>query len=780
MKIGKITIAALLLMGMGQAKAQELRLRADNIDEIVKTMTLEEKAELLVGGQNRNFQGGNNTTIGFTEAIVPGAAGITKAIARLGIPATVFTDGPAGVRIQPTREGSDRNYYATAFPVGTLLASTWDPAVVEEVGKAMGQEVLEYGADVLLAPGMNLHRSPLCGRNFEYYSEDPIVSGKMAAAFVRGVQSNGVGTSIKHFAVNSQETNRNNVNEVVSQRALREIYLKGFEIAVKESDPWTVMSSYNRLNGTYTQESHDLLTTILRNEWGYRGMVVTDWIGKRNTTAQVHAGNDLMEPGSPSQSQEIVESVKSGKLSIEEVNTSVKRVLEYIVKTPRFRGYKYNEQPAFEANAAVTRQAATDGMVLLKNEAALLPLQEVKKVALFGLTSYDLIAGGMGSGNVCKPYSIEIAQGLENAGLEVSEEMKNFYNTYKAYQQARIKSEELSYDWRWGHDRLAEPSVARIAIDKQARDAEMAIVTLGRQGGEAWDRYIKNDFNLSDVERQLLNDVCEAFHAAGKKVVVIINTGAVIETDSWKALPDAILLAWQPGLEGGNSITDVLTGKVNPSGKLTMTFPINAMDHPSSLNFPTTMTKAEKRPERGQRRPRGKRNEDYTLHEEGINVGYRYFNTYNKEVSYPFGYGLSYTTFAYSKPVVKATADGFKATVVVTNTGKVAGREAVQLYVSAPAGNLVKPSNELKAFNKTRLLQPGESETLTFSVSNYDLASFDEAVQSWVSAKGRYTVKFAASVEDVRTTAAYNLSKEQSWKVNDVLRPNMELKEFEY
>ena len=780
MKKGKITIAALLLcIGAGQANAQELRLRADNIDEIVKAMTLEEKAELLIGGQNRNFQGGNNTTIGFTEAIVPGAAGITKAIARLGIPATVMADGPAGVRIQPTRQGSDRTYYATGFPVGTLLASTWNPAVVEGVGRAMGQEVLEYGADVLLAPGMNLHRSPLCGRNFEYYSEDPIVSGKMAAAFVRGIQSNGVGTSIKHFAVNSQETNRNDVDEIVSQRALREIYLKGFEIAVKESDPWTVMSSYNRLNGTYTQESRDLLTTILRDEWGYRGMVVTDWIGKRNTTAQVHAGNDLMEPGSPSQSREIIESVQSGKLSIEDVDICVKRVLEYIVKTPRFRGYQYSEQPAFEANAAVTREAATEGMVLLKNEAATLPLTDVKKVALFGLTSYDFIAGGLGSGNVCKPYTVDMVQGLEGAGLETAGELKEFYYAFKNYQQAKIKSEQLNYDWRWGHDRLPEPEVARIAVDKQAKQADVAIVTLGRQGGEAWDRQIKDDFNLSAVERQLLSDVCDAFHAEGKKVIVVINTGAVIETESWKQLPDAILLAWQPGQEGGNSVADVLTGKVNPSGKLTMTFPVNAMDHPSSLNFPTSSSKAQGRPAPGQGR-RGRRNTDYTLHEEGINVGYRYFHTYGKEVSYPFGFGLSYTTFAYSKPTVKATKDGFTASVVVTNTGKVAGKEAVQLYVSAPKGNLTKPACELKAFNKTHLLQPGESQTLTFTVTSYDLASFDESVQSWVSDKGRYTLHFGASVEDIRATAAYNQSKPQSWQVHDVLRPSEELKETVY
>ncbi len=774
MKLYKITIAALLLFGMGRAEAQQLNLNAGNVDEILKAMTLEEKATLLVGGRNKSNNAGGGTMIGFTEAVVPGAAGLTQGIERLGIPPTVFADGPAGVRIQPTREGEDRNYFATGFPVGTALASSWNLPLVEEIGKAMGQEVLDYGIDCLLAPGMNIHRSPLCGRNFEYYSEDPYVAGKMAAAMVRGVQSNGVGTSVKHFVANSQETNRNDVDEIISQRALRELYLRGFEIAVKEGKPWTVMSSYNYVNGVYSMENRELLTTILRDEWGYEGMVVTDWIGKRNTVAQVHAGNDLLEPGMPVQTEEIIEAVKSGKLSMEDVDTNVRRVLQYIVKTPRFRGYRFNNQPALEEHAELTRRLAAECMVLLKNEAATLPLQGVKKVALFGRTSYDFVAGGMGSGNVCKPYTTNVLQGLENAGMEVPDELKNLYLTYKAYQEAKTDADRLSFDWRWGRDIFPEMPVTRLCIDKQAREADIALLTIGRQGGEAWDRKVDGDFNLSALERQLLEDICAAFHAEGKKVVVVINAGGVIETASWNSLPDAILLAWQPGEEGGNSIADLLTGKANPSGKLTMTFPVSIMDHPSSLNFPTSASQLPGKPVAGAKRW-AKRNVDYTLHQEGIRVGYRYFSTAGKEVAYPFGYGLSYTDFGYSKPTVKASADGFKASIVVTNTGKVAGKEAVQLYVSAPEGGLEKPALELKSFAKTRLLQPGESETLTFDVTNYALASFDETVQSWVSAKGRYTVKFGASVEDIRATSVYTLSKEFTRKVNDVMKPTMSL-----
>lgn len=740
-------------------------------------MTIEEKAKLLVGSGNRGFESSTSSTIGSTQILVPGAAGTTQAIPRLGIPATVLVDGPAGVRISPIRENDSNTYYATGFPVGTALASTWNVNLVESVGKAIGEEVLEYGADVLLAPGMNIHRSPLCGRNFEYYSEDPVVTGKIAAAYVRGIQSNGVGTSLKHYAGNSQETNRTAVNEVISQRALREIYLKGFEIAVKESKPWTVMSSYNKLNGPFTQENRELLTTVLRDEWGFGGIVMTDWIGQRNTAAQVMAGNDLMEPGVPAQSEEIIAKVKSGELPIEAVDICVKRILEYIVKTPRFKHYEYSNRPDLEAHAAITRQSAAEGMVLLKNNEETLPLKNIRKVALFGITSYDFIAGGTGSGRVNTPYVIDLMQGLNDVGLSITEGLKDMYVKYKAYQEAKMENDRELEGWNWGKGkiRLPELPVSKTAIEKQAKEADLAILTIGRQAGEGGDRKIENDFNLTDTERKLLDDLCDTFHAEGKKVVVIINTGGVIETASWKSLPDAILLAWQPGQEGGNSVADVLIGKAAPSGKLTMTFPVAVMDHPSSLDYPINLKNVAPHP-LFPTKPEPQRNVDYTLHSEGINIGYRYFNTTGKEVSYPFGYGLSYTSFAYSKPMVKADKDGFKASITVTNTGKNSGKEVVQLYVAAPKGSVEKPANELKAFAKTKLLQPGESETLAFEVGNYDLASFHEENQMWVSDKGDYTIKFAASVEDIRATGNYKLVNDFTQKVHDVLKPDMELK----
>jgi beta-glucosidase len=774
-------VGALATMALSQANAQQLTLRADNIDDVLRAMTLEEKANLLVGNQHTGVTdgktastGGDGSMIGSTDDYVAGAAGTTCAIPRLGIPATVLTDGPAGVRINPTRPGDAHTYYATGFPVGTALASTWNTELVESVGQSIGQEVLEYGCDVLLAPGMNLHRSPFCGRNFEYYSEDPLVTGKMAAAYTRGVQSQGVGTSIKHFAANSQETNRTGVNEVVSPRALRELYLKGFEIAVKEGHPWTVMSSYNKLNGPFTQENGELLTTILRDEWGFDGIVMTDWIGQRHTDAQVRAGNDLMEPGEMAQVSEIVEKVKSGELAEADVDRNVRRILQYIVRTPRFRGYAYSNEPDLKAHAQVTRQSATEGMVLLKNDGDALPLKaDVKRIALFGITSYDFIAGGTGSGDVNKPYIVDLKQGLEGAGLKVNEELEQAYVAYKQFQDARGQVErDPEYPW-WSKPVYPEMTLSTFAIKKQVAEADIAVYTIGRQAGEGADRVQHDDFLLKDSERRLLTDVCDAFHAAGKKVVVILNMGGVIETASWRDLPDAILLAWQPGQEGGNSVADVLTGQQNPSGKLTMTFPVVAMDHPSSLHFPIGAKRKVFNP--FIEHDAEEEFFDYTLHKEGIQVGYRYFQTAGKAVSYPFGYGLSYTTFAYSKPAVKAEADGFTASVTVTNTGRTAGKEVVEVYVSAPKGTLSKPASELKAFGKTRQLQPGESQTLTFRVTDYELASFDEARHSWVSDKGTYTVKFAASVEDVRCTAAYTLKRDRVEEVHDVLRPDREL-----
>lgn len=769
------------VMAVTSASAQ-LKLSENNIDEILKVMTLEEKATLVVGHYFKLHDDQGNW-IGWKDALVRGVAGQTQPIKRLGIPATALTDGPAGVRIEAHRDGTDQTYFATGFPVGICLASTWNTELVEQVAQSIGNEVREYGCDVLLAPGMNIHRHALCGRNFEYFSEDPVVTGRIAAAYVRGVQSQGVGTSIKHYAANNQETNRMGNDVRASQRTLREIYLKGFEIAVKEAHPWTVMSSYNRLNGPFTQAHPELLTTVLRDEWGFKGMVMTDWTDPRNTADQLLAGNDLMEPGYPAQTEEVINKVKSGQLPEEVLNRSVRRILEYIVKTPHYRGYKYSDRPDLKGHAAVTRQSAAEGMVLLKNEPVsrpsgntsdpALPLKSGLKVTLYGINGYDFLAGGTGSGDVNKAYVVDLVEGLTNAGYVLNDEVKQLYQDYSRYIYKSEKS-ELGFFTTWGDPKMPEMPMKKGLARRMSKQDDVAIVCIGRVAGEDKDRKLEGDYLLTEVERQMLNDVCEAYHNEGKPVIIVLNVGNVIETESWRCLPDAILMAWQPGQEGGNSVADILCGRICPSGKLATTFPCTYSDNPASRNFPlyTNIPQPWGAPKTE------KKDVDYTRYEEGIYVGYRYYETAKRPVSYPFGFGLSYTTFEYSKPRVRSVKGGFEASITVRNTGSVSGKEAVQLYVSAPSGAVEKPITELKAFAKTRELKPGESETLTMRVSNYDLASYVTSRHAWVADAGTYQLRFAANVQDTRARATYCLAKENVTLCHDVLNPAEPIKEL--
>jgi beta-glucosidase len=759
------------------------KLRADNIEDVLKAMTLEEKATLLVGGGWGSMTAGSMTAS--SETLVSGAAGTTRPVERLGIPVTVLADGPAGLRINPTRQGTDKTFYCTGFPVGTVLASTWNTALVEELTNAMGNEVKEYGVDVLLAPGQNLHRNPLCGRNFEYFSEDPLLSGKMSAAYVRGVQRNGVGVSIKHYAANSQEVNRQQNDSRINPRALRELYLKGFEIAVRESDPWTVMSSYNRLNGDFTQQSRDLLTTILRDEWGFNGIVMTDWGNKEGTVAAVNAGNDLMEPGMENEIERIIAGVKDGRISQEQLDANVRRMLQYIVRTPRFKGYKFSNKPDLKAHADLVHKATAEGLVLLENN-GVLPLKDVKKVALYGTGSYDFIAGGTGSGNVNKAYVRNVAEGFKVNGLEVDADIQTWYEQYIALTKTQLRNNAAGNGLGilLGDPVVPEMAISRGFIERKLPVTDIAVLTISRNAGEGDDRKAADgDWTLTGQERELMQTLADVYHAAGKKLVVVLNIGGVIETASWKHIPDAVLLAWTPGQEGGLAVADVLCGAANPSGKLPMTFPVNYFDIPSSFNFPhnyrggNSIDLAALMGGNVSRRP--VKDVTYTDYAEGIWVGYRYFQTAGKAVSYPFGYGLSYTTFAYSKPVVKVEKNGtVTATVTVTNTGSVAGKEIVELYVTAPDGGLVKPVYELKGFAKTKSLKPGASEIVTITIDPYTLASFNENNSAWETAAGNYTAHFGASAADIRCSMAFKLAKPQSWPVNRVLLPAEPVKEI--
>ncbi len=731
------------------------KLNENNIPEVVKAMTAEEKALFVVGIQQNAEP--------YRGKFLPGTGGVTYPIPRLGIPSIVMMDGPVGIRLNDNE--------TTCFPTGLLTAASWDRSVARRIGEGIGEESLDMGNDVILAPGMNILRNPLNGRNFEYFSEDPVLSGLIAAAYVNGVQSKGVGTSAKHFAANSQETNRLDGDSRLDTRTLREIYTKAFELCVRDSQPWTVMASYNYLNGEYTQESHDLLAGILRKDFGFEGLVVTDWTGKRNTPKQIHAGSDLLMGGHPSQTEHILESLKDGSLKMADLDRACTKLLELIVKTPSFKGNRPSLKPDLAASAKVARETATEGMVLLKNNGAL-PAKPAR-AALFGVHSYSMIQGGNGAAWVHSPYTVSPAEGLRNAGFKLDQSLEKLYTGYAAF-----ISEDLKYNHKVnvhvGDAQKPELEITPELIKNTALNNDIAFVTLGRISGEARDRILKRDFLFQENEIKLLETVCEEYHAAGKKVVVLLNICGPVETASWSYLPDAILCTWLPGEEGGNAIADVLTGKVNPSGRLPMTFPIDYFDAAGAEDFPYDFhsDRANESVVHPERRGIPLMNVAYTDYTEGIYVGYRYFCTQNKPVAYPFGYGLSYTSFEYSAASARIAGDNLIASVTVRNTGTVAGKEAVGLYVAAPLGNFKdKPARELREFGKTRLLQPGESQTLTFTVPVRQLASFNSAKSRWETARGIYKAFFGADATNPEAEAAFRVATARNYSATRACEP---------
>jgi len=607
--------------------------------------------------------------------------------------------------------------------------------------------------DVILGPGANIHRNPLCGRNFEYYSEDPVLTGWIGAACVNGIQSNGVGTSVKHFVANNQETNRSRNDARISERALREIYLKGFEIIVKKSQPWTIMSSYNKVNGTYTSESKYLLTDILRDDWGFKGLVMSDWFGGQTAPAQIKAGNDLLEPGTKFQWDALKKAVQSGDLPMTFIDTSVKRILKLILSTKKMQRYVIQNNPDLKAHAQIAQQSASEGIVLLKNENTL-PLQNKNNIALFGVTSYDFIAGGTGSGDVNEAYTVSLEEGLKNKGYEINKVIENSFEEHKVANAKDfvkpvgiIKATFQMYNPpQW------IPSSEEIA--QSLSSADIGIITIGRISGEGADRKEKDDFLLTSTEQKLIEVTSKAFHEAGKKVIVVLNIGGVIETASWKNLPDAIVLAWQGGQEGGNSVAKILSGEINPSGKLPMTFPIHLNDHASNANFPLdgkpmgifeVFGISGTEPEKDQIR-----NHDYTIYEEGIYVGYRHFDKAKIEVSYPFGYGLSYTQFKFTDMAIAVVNDTMKVDITVTNSGDKKGKEVVQIYSSKTDSKIDRPVQELKAFAKTPNLMPGETANLTFKIPVHDFSYWSEEASRWTLEKGQYIVHAGSSSRDIR------------------------------
>lgn len=713
-----------------------------SIPAVIRAMTLDEKIDLIGGA----------------GASVTGAAGGTFAIPRLGIPKLNFADGPAGLRF-----GSTANKSTTGFPIPTALSSSFNKDLMYNVAAAMGKETLDYGVDVILGPALNIHRDPRGGRNFEYYSEDPLLSGEMAAQFTKGVQDQGVGVSIKHFAANNQETNRQSVNEIISERALREIYLAGFERVVKEAQPWTVMSSYNSINGPFSAHNSWLLNDVLRSDWGFNGMVMTDWGGsKNNGIAMLNGGNDLSMPSLNAVGKAAVKAaILDGSISEEKLDTAIENILALVVKSPTFNKLSTVDNSKLSvstdlaaSDAQLSREAAPEGMVLLKNENKALPFNhKVKKVGIVG-NSYSMPSCGfgtplsacttdnaatkmflMGTGSayVTPTHSVQLPDGLTNAGYTPVTT-----NASGAEINENLTVEDAAY---------------------MAQNSDIGMVVIARGSGEGADGNATT-FEPTVKELELIKKVSTAFHAVNKKVVVVLNVGAPFNTVTWRNDVDSILLSWQPGMEAGNALTDVLSGKAYPSGKLPETFPIRLEDAPSYANFPSSDG-----------------NPNLVKYTEDIYVGYRYYSTFNVKPAYEFGYGLSYTTFDYSdfKLNKDSLSNKIKVSFKVTNTGSFAGKEAPQLYVSAPDGKLEKPAIELKAFGKTRELKPGQKETFNFFIDPKDIASFDESTSSWIVEKGTYKFKIGASSSDIRGTLDFKVDKDIVAEVVNDNAPDVQL-----
>ena len=746
------------------------KLNVNNIDEVVKAMTLEEKCHFVLGcGMHFN-----------DEAKFPGTAGSTFGIARLGIPETYCADSQQGLRMDSKRVWDHNDYYPTDFVASMTLASTWDREAAYKVGKGIGNEVREFGLDWILSPSMNLIRNPLCGRNHEYYSEDPYLSGTIAAGYVNGVQSEGTAACPKHFIANNQETNRNNNISQISQRALREIYLKAFEIMIKESNPWTIMTSYNKLNGPYAVQNHELLTTIVRDEWGWKGMYVSDWNAGDDAVAAMKAGNDMLQPGQDRQYQAILAAAKSGELSMDILNANVKRILEYVVKTHNFKGYKAGNNPNLKAHAKVVREVGADGIVLLKNS-GILPLAG-KRIALFGCTSYDWISGGSGFGGTSVGhYTVSLIEGMRSAGYEVYKPLITLYTKHIADEEKRLFPNGRPQFSLLPPARADERQFTTEELNAAIVGSDVAIISLGRKSGEAADRS-EADFYLKEGEKQLIKAVSEAYHAKGKQVVVLLDICSPIDVASWQDQIDGLVCTWQGGQESGFSVADVLSGKVNPSGKLPMTFEIKYGDAYADKNFPANVDDktlgamfmwGRNKEDDKKREPQA--NIDYTNYEEDIYVGYRYFDSFGKPVAYPFGFGLSYTTFDYENLSCSVDGDIVTVTVDVKNTGFRVGRNVVELFVAAPnSKKLNKPEKELRNYAKTKLLKPGEKETVKMKVSIEDLASFNEKASAWKTDAGVYTFMICSSANDVEVKETV---KVKAWtkKVNNVMKPNVKL-----
>ncbi len=666
--------------------------------EIVKKMTLREKADFLTGG----------------------AFFKSRALPQHGIRDMYLSDGPHGLRKQAEEAdhlGLHKSIPSTCFPTASIMACSWDEELGEKVGVALGKESASIDVDMLLGPGMNIKRSPLCGRDFEYFTEDPYLAGKIAAAYVRGIQSENVNACIKHFAVNNREYRRMTSDSVVDERTLREIYLTGFEIAVKEGKVNTVMSSYNQLNGTYTNENMHLLREILRDDWGFKGVVVADWAGCNSRVEGLKAGNELEMPPCKYGADDVYKAVIAGEIPESLLDESIIRILELIEfsdRKPQFpkdeKGHSKLDSPErlalLEENHNIARESAAKSIVLLEND-GVLPLAKETKVALIGDFAFHPRYQGAGS-SIVNP-----SKDIDKGEFPTAE-------SALADMGVNVVAKSQGFDRFGKEDKKLFSEAVRAAC---AADVVLYFAGLDEfSEAEGIDReHIKIPENQKTLFRALLN--------TGKKVVIVLSCGSVVET-AWMEGASAVVYAGLSGQAGALAIADILYGVVNPSGKLAETWVKDYEDEPTSdpSSFPGGRDRVEYR--------------------EGLFVGYRYFTSANVKAKYPFGYGMSYTTFEYSG--LTATKDG--ATFTVTNTGSVAGDEIAQIYISLPGSKIIRPKYELKGFARVSL-QPGESKEVTVKFTDRTFRFYDVKTKSWQTEAGTYVVNLAASAEDIRLTA---------------------------
>jgi len=680
-----------------------------SIEQIIKEMTLEEKAALSIGA-------------GFWS---------TTPIERLGVPEVICTDGPHGVRRMPNPHSSEgKSLPATAFPTASCVASTWNLDLIEKEGEALAEECNAFGIDVLLGPGACMKRSPLCGRNFEYFSEDPFLAGKLAASWINGLQRKGTGASIKHYAANNQEFHRMFVDAQIDERTLREIYLTAFEIAVKEAQPWTVMCSYNRVNGAFASENHKLLTEILKNEWGFEGFVVSDWGAVHDRVAALKAGLDLEMPGSqPARMHEIIAAVKNGTLQEAVLDETVRRILRVTFKSKEKRKNKsYNQIE----HHALAREIASEGIVLLKN-AGILPFKGVKSIAVIGRTALKPFFEGGGSSNV-RASEIDIPM---DAFEEVAPQV--------AFTQVQGYPE----------DREEKPALIKEAV-KAAKAADAALLMLALPQWDESEGYDRPDLNLTQHQIALIKAVAKA----QPKTVVVINSGAPMVMSEWIDSVPAVLQAGMFGQGGASPLADILFGRLSPSGKLAETYPIKMEDTPAYLNWPG---------EGG-----------VVCYGENLFIGYRYYDAKKMVVQFPFGHGLSYTSFAYSQPRLSKQSikadDILTVSIDITNTGKMAGKEAVQLYVRPLQSTMVRPVKELKGFAKLSL-KPGETKTAEIKLSRRAFAYYHPVHKDWVVDDGKFELLIGASSADIRARVEVTVTENK--KLPSLLHAESTLREWQ-